>query len=276
KKLVVCIDGTSNQFGPQNTNVVELYNQLVKGGEQLTYYDSGIGTAARSSWTSPGTAMKQWVDTNLDLILALNIEKIILRAYQWLSNHFQEDDDSTADHIYLFGFSRGAYQVRALAGMIETVGLLLPGNDAQIPFAYELYANLRGVKPDAWKTNFKSTFSRKHARVHFLGAWDTVAAVGLGHKTLPRVVDPCDHICFVRHALALDERRAAFLYLPINVVSPPSTESAIPTPRHPHEVHIKEVWFAGTHSEVLNVDLDSGNISLTWMRQEAQLAGLRI
>ncbi|KAJ7754874.1 hypothetical protein B0H16DRAFT_739431 [Mycena metata] len=284
RNLVVCIDGTSNQFGPHNTNVVELYNQIVKGqtvkGEQLTYYDSGIGTVARSSWRSPGTTMKQWIDTKLDLILALNIEKIILRAYQWLSNHFQEDD-ATADQIYLFGFSRGAYQVRALAGMIETVGLLLPGNDAQIPFAYELYANLRGIKPDAWKINFKSTFSRKHARVHFLGAWDTVAAVGFHHKTLPRVVGPCDHICTVRHALALDERRAAFLHLPINVVSPTSTESLIPTTPSPYEVHIKEVWFAGTHSEVgggsrLNVDLNSGNISLTWMRQEAQLAGLRI
>ncbi|KAJ7713899.1 hypothetical protein B0H14DRAFT_3635528, partial [Mycena olivaceomarginata] len=240
RKLVVCIDGTSNQFGPQNTNVVELYSQLIKG-EQLTYYDSGIGTVARSSFTSPGTAMKQWIDTKLDLSLALNIEKIILRAYQWLSNHFNEDD-TKADQIYLFGFSRGAYQVRALAGMIATaskyVGLLLPGNDAQIPFAYELYANLRGVKPDAWKINFKSTFSRKHARVHFLGVW----------YTLPRVLGLPDHVCFVRHALALDERRRAFLHLPIDDKG--STSPSTPTASSPDETHIKEVWFAGTHSDV--------------------------
>jgi len=101
KKLVVCIDGTSKQFGLQNTNVVEIYNHLNKD-KQLTYYDSGIGTVARSSWTSPPTAFKGWIDTALDLSLAINIEKIILRAYQWLSNHYQESDQD-ADQIYLFG-----------------------------------------------------------------------------------------------------------------------------------------------------------------------------
>jgi hypothetical protein len=110
-----------NGLSPQNTNVVEIYSNMHKDANQLTYYDSGIGTAARPSWISPGTALKRWVDTKLDLVLALcvfpnclavvgltgcsgyrNIEKIILRAYTWLSNHYTEDD-TQADHIYLFG-----------------------------------------------------------------------------------------------------------------------------------------------------------------------------
>jgi hypothetical protein len=127
---------------------------------------------------------------------------------------------------------------------------------------------------------------------------DTVAAVGLRHQTLPLVVGSCDHICFIRHALTLDERRASFLPLPIGNTQADSSRSCEKRPSH--DAHIKEVWFAGTHSEVydicfvlyfcnssgltplsgggsrLNVDLDSGNISLNWMRQEAQLAGLRI
>ncbi|KAF7969863.1 hypothetical protein HWV62_25637, partial [Athelia sp. TMB] len=81
-----------------NTNVIELYSHILKGeddDEQLTYYDSGIGTYARPSWRS-FAYLKQVAANKIDLAIAWNLEKIII------------------------GFSRGAFQVRALAGMIET------------------------------------------------------------------------------------------------------------------------------------------------------------
>ncbi|KZP02613.1 hypothetical protein FIBSPDRAFT_711907, partial [Athelia psychrophila] len=104
-----------------------------------------------------------------------------------------------------------AFQVRALAGMIETVGLMIGGSaDEQIPFGYELYA--AGDKRMAIAANFKRIFSRQYVRVHFVGVWDTVATAGLVRrkKMLPRV-ECCDSVCYFRPALPLDERRVKFL-----------------------------------------------------------------
>uniref|UniRef100_A0A0W0GDD2 Putative WD40 repeat-like protein n=2 Tax=Moniliophthora roreri TaxID=221103 RepID=A0A0W0GDD2_MONRR len=134
RNLVICIDGTANQFGNRNTNVVELYSRLEKNDSlQVTYYNSGIGTYASPSWKS-STYYKQVLAHKIDLAFAWRFEKILLDAYKWLCERYEP-----GDRIFLFGFSRGAYQVRALSGMIEKVGLIHKGNEAQIPFAFELY-----------------------------------------------------------------------------------------------------------------------------------------
>ncbi|KAF8588043.1 hypothetical protein K439DRAFT_1336270 [Ramaria rubella] len=262
RNLVVCIDGTSNQFGPNNTNVIELYSQLVQSENQLTYYNSGIGTYAKPSWKSLSYA-KQVIDHKIDLAIAWNLERIVMAAYRWLSDNYREND-----RIFLFGFSRGAYQVRALAGMIHKVGLIRRGNEEQIPFAYELYAD-----PNSVAYRFKATFSRDNVHVHFLGAWDTVSSVGiLKDKTLP-LTDTADHVSYFRHALALDERRVKFLPEYVYGASDaPSTSSGL-------RPHIKEVWFPGTHSDIgggnqLNVGLDLGKTPFLWMKYEAASNGL--
>ncbi|KAK7060127.1 hypothetical protein VNI00_000891 [Paramarasmius palmivorus] len=134
RNLVVCIDGTANQFSDKNTNVVELYSRLEKRDHlQVTFYNSGIGTYASPSWKSL-TYYRQVISHKIDLAIAWRFEKILLSAYRWLCEQYQ-----TGDRIFLFGFSRGAYQVRALSAMIEKVGLIHRGNEAQIPFAYDLY-----------------------------------------------------------------------------------------------------------------------------------------
>ncbi|KAJ8468346.1 hypothetical protein ONZ45_g17276 [Pleurotus djamor] len=104
RNLIVNIDGTSNQFSVKSTNVVELFSRIIKIGgdvEQLVFYNSGIGTYARPSFRSFG----YWKQTTL-------IPPSL--AYKWLSENYQP-----GDRIFLFGFSRGAYQVRVIAGMIE-------------------------------------------------------------------------------------------------------------------------------------------------------------
>ncbi|KAG0706277.1 hypothetical protein DFH29DRAFT_798675 [Suillus ampliporus] len=270
RNLVVCIDGSSNRFGLRNTNVVELYSKLVKSESQLTYYNSGVGTHARPTWRSL-TYVHYWLSNKVDLLIAWNLETVILAAYKWISDNYKD-----GDRIYLFGFSRGAYQARAIAGMIHRVGLILPGNTEQIPFAFELYSNIEEKVPKAKGSRgehvmanelaetFKRTFCRSHVHIHFIGVWDTVSSVGVVRgKTLPSTTNRDHHMCYFRHALALDERRVKFLP---EYIHGANTEGS-------HSDRIKEVWFAGSHSDVC---LQSGDIPLLWMRKEAIEAGLRM
>ncbi|KAF8873815.1 hypothetical protein BD779DRAFT_1451418 [Infundibulicybe gibba] len=273
RALVVCLDGTSNQFGKNNTNVIELYHRIIKDKRQLTYYNSGIGTYAKPSWRS-FTYWKQVISNKIDTAIAWNLEKIILGAYRWLSANYKE-----GDRIYLFGFSRGAYQVRALAGMIKKVGLILRGNEEQIPFAYELYADHKSEEDTAKTFNmaarFKETFSRPGVKVHYIGVWDTVSSIGLARsKSLP-LTDTCEHFCYMRHALALDERRVKF-----QPEYARGGESWVPTPAQQANPNtpksrprVKEVWFAGSHSDI-NTELNNASIPALWMGNEAMLAGL--
>ncbi|KAK7060117.1 hypothetical protein VNI00_000881 [Paramarasmius palmivorus] len=162
RNLVVCIDGTANQFSDKNTNVVELYSRLEKRDHlQVTFYNSGIGTYARTSWRSL-TYYRQAINHKIDLAFAWRFEKILLSAYQWICEQYQ-----TGDRIFLFGFSRGAYQVRALSAMIEKVGLIHRGNEAQIPFAYELYQRTTDSnKPKKAKAQAKAKEKAKAKAKH--------------------------------------------------------------------------------------------------------------
>ncbi|KAF7441271.1 hypothetical protein PC9H_001620 [Pleurotus ostreatus] len=268
RNIVVCIDGTSNQFGQKNTNVIELYHQLDKDNTQRTYYNSGIGTYAKPSMRSL-KYVKLRLDNKIDLAIAWNFERIIMAAYRWLVDNYKD-----GDRIFLFGFSRGAYQVRTIAAMIEKVGLIHKGNEEQIPFAYELYAGQTAQDPDA--ISFKQTFSRKDVKVHFIGAWDTVSSIGVVRdKSLPGTDAVEKTCCYFRHALALDERRVKFLpeysHGGATFAEQPADQEPIDVDREPINPRVKEVWFPGTHSDIL----DRGHAALLWMSYEANTAGLK-
>ncbi|KAG2137498.1 hypothetical protein DEU56DRAFT_736745 [Suillus clintonianus] len=251
-------DGTSNKYGDKNTNIVELYSQIIKNDTQLTYYNSGVGTFSRP-YGLAHKHMAEHFSSILDLAIAHKISKNIIHAYKWLSDRYKD-----GDKIFLFGFSRGAYQVRALAGMIHEVGLILPGNHEQIPYAFQLYSDInnRGRK---LAEGFKATFSRKRVVIHFIGVWDTVSSVGIRKaKNLPST-DTCSHVCYFRHALALDERRVKFL---------PEYVHGSMSDRCNETADIKEVWFAGSHSD--GHPLDFRDTPLLWMREEVLEAGLRL
>ncbi|KAJ7803963.1 hypothetical protein B0H14DRAFT_2384163 [Mycena olivaceomarginata] len=265
RNLVVSIDGTSNQFGPNvgfyssvSPNLNSTRTQTFPG---LTFYVSGIGTYAPPSFRS-FKYWKQVVANKLDLAIAWNFEKHVKDAYRWLTDHYQPDDK-----VFLFGFSRGAYQVRALAGMITTMGLVYPGNHRLIPFAYELYSKRHKGKAtaDAEKlcAHFKTTFSRE-VSVHFVGAWDTVSSVGVFRGQPLPLTSSADHICHFRHALALDERRVRFL--------PEHVNSGGLQPHEHGPKSVKEVWFSGTHSDIL----DLAGVQLLWMEGQATTAGLQL
>lgn len=179
RNIAVFIDGTSYQFGDKNSNILELCARAVDDGEhQITYYRSGIGTSGKPMWKGLKYWVK-WLDQKIDAAIAWNFEYNVLNAYSWLVENYRP-----GDRIYLFGFSRGAYQVCVLAGMIEKVGLLKRGKEEQIPLAFEIYSKVMvgaNEKDAALKEGlaeqhcriFKETLARK-VKVHFVGVWYVV------------------------------------------------------------------------------------------------------
>jgi len=259
KNIVICCDGTGNELGEQNSNVVKLYKTLVYDGAQIAYYHPGVGTmGARNALSQIG----KWWTKVIGLAFGYGISDNVADAYQFLMRNFEP-----GDLIYVFGFSRGAYTARALCGMLHIVGLLGNGNDALIPYAVRM---IKGKKINFKLTaDFKETFSRE-CKPHFLGVWDTVSSVGWVYNAVyfpftKAANNPDLHI--VRHAVSIDERRAFFRQ---NLFGISNTS----------QQDVLEAWFAGVHSDVGGSYSEStsqlSQIALRWMLCEAEAAGLRV
>lgn len=185
----------------------------------------------------------------------------------------------------MFGFSRGAFTARFLARMIATVGLLSKGNEELVPFAYRTYQEYEtgsrfksAQEAEGYMTSFKTTFCRSHARVHFLGLFDTVNSVGYFDAPfsrtlyLPSVLETATH---VRHAVAIDERRCKFK---------PALLQQDRLHADSKVEDIKEVFFPGNHGDVgggwlagggkARVEADDplqlSDLSLEWMITELE------
>ncbi|KAL5495495.1 hypothetical protein ACEPAI_958 [Sanghuangporus weigelae] len=204
RTIVLCFDGTGDQFDDDNSNVVQFLSYLKKDNQavQLVYYQAGIGTYTKSAFVTPLTNK---VSKVLDEMVAWNLSAHVQEGYEFLMQNY-----TAGDKICIFGFSRGAYTARALSGMVQKqkVGLLPPYNHAQIPFAWAMYS--RDDKDGLMNSEaFKKTFSTD-VIIDFVGVWDTVASVGLIGKELP-FTGTNSAIRVFRHALALDEHRVKFL-----------------------------------------------------------------
>ncbi|KAI0829012.1 hypothetical protein BC628DRAFT_1337562 [Trametes gibbosa] len=201
RTLVLCFDGTGDQFDSDNSNVVKFFSLLKKDDrrEQMVYYQTGIGTYTTPQVT---TAVGRAFSKTLDEMVAWNLDAHVMSGYEFLMQNYE-----AGDKICLFGFSRGAYTARALAGMLHKVGLLPPDNFQQIPFAYKMYSRTDAL---GWKqsTAFKKAFSID-VDIEFIGVWDTVCSVGVIPHRLPFTTSNTAIRTF-RHALSLDERRAKF------------------------------------------------------------------
>ena len=249
RNIVLCCDGTGNEYGVRNTNVLRLYAVLEKSDRQLTYYNPGVGTlSAPTVWSRIGKDLSKLAGLAFGAGIIGDIEE----AYSFLMNHYQE-----SDRIFIFGFSRGAYTARAVAALIAKCGLLNKGNDNLVPYATKIFRYEN--RPEIYR-GFRKAFSRR-CMVHFLGLWDTVKSVGW-------VYDPVSFqftannpvVRTVRHALAIDERRAFFRQNLWGEVRPYQ--------------NIKQVWFAGAHSDVGGgcpaEESGPSDIALDWMIREAQ------
>lgn len=197
RTIVICLDGTGDKFDSDNSNIVHLVSCLKKSDRsQLTYYQSGIGTY-------DGGGLSNGVNAALDMAVGSGLGVHIRDAYHFLMQNYSEND-----RICIFGFSRGAYTARCLAGMVHKVGLLPAHNTQQLPFAYEYY---KDDTEEGWNmsADFKRTFC-VDVSVHFIGCFDSVASVGFIPRTLPLSSTPWNKATYFRHALALDEHRAKF------------------------------------------------------------------
>jgi uncharacterized protein (DUF2235 family) len=266
KNIVICCDGTGNKLDVCKSNVVRLFSILRRDdpASQVALYDPGVGTMApAAALTSVSRVVTKLAGGAVGFGLLDNVAEM----YGYLMDHFDEGDT-----VFLFGFSRGAFTVRTLAGLLRRCHLLKPEFKNLVPYALDLY------RPHVEKTavieEFRSIFSRP-CPVHFLGLWDTVKAFGyLWPKSLPHLRFN-DAVSVVRHALALEERRAFFAPTSWFGVDSDSDARTLPSGQN-----VLEVWFAGCHSDVGGGASEAaGSLykwPLEWMVREAEQHGLQI
>jgi len=281
RTLVVCFDGTGDQFDSDNSNIVEFFSLLKKDDptKQLVYYQAGIGTYTVPQIATPGFAK---LSKLLDEGIAWNLDAHIMGGYEFLMQNYRANDK-----ICIFGFSRGSYTARCLAGMIHKVGLLPTCNLQQVPFAYKMYTRSDDL---GWAQSnaFKKTFSID-VDIDFVGVWDTVNSVGLIPRRLPFTTSNTV-VSIFRHAISLDERRAKFK---ANLWNRPerqeellsiSDQKIAAAQTHDMEskysrnratpTDVEEVWFAGCHCDIGGGSVDNGTkpctarITLRWMIRE--------
>lgn len=259
KNVVICIDGTGNEFGSANSNVVKLYSVLdCSDQRQLAYYHPGLGTmGSRSALTH----IAQWWTKLIGLAFGYGLSEVLEDCYSFLMEHYEDGDT-----LFIFGFSRGAYCARALAALLHMYGLVRKGNEPLIRYVLKLFKKKNRESLDFELANkFKSTFSRG-CKIHFVGIWDTVSSVGWIYDpvTLPFTAANPD-IEVGRHAISIDERRCSYRQ---NLWREKPTAGQ----------DIQQLWFAGVHSDIGGgyPENESGlsKISLQWLLSEAKAHGL--
>lgn len=255
-RLIVCCDGTWQSVA-QHSNVSRLYRAIVLGGDAQAHYIPGVGVSANPLVRIEGGAT------------GAGLSASILDGYRWLVEHYQQ-----GDRVAVFGFSRGAYTARSLAGMIGRVGLVdgsglsASGTYSAVHAAYSAYRDrvpLAGY-PLAYHPGGPDI------PVDFVGVWDTVGALGIpSYAGVPDVllvrkryefldVTLNPRIRHARHAVSLDELRGPFR----------PTLWADPAPGQ----DMRQVWFPGDHCDVGggNPDKRQSDIALDWMMREATKA----
>jgi uncharacterized protein (DUF2235 family) len=282
RQLVLLFDGTWNK--PESNTNVERLRQLIApldahGHPQLVNYIPGVGVTRGISHLLGGA-------------FGYGLSGNVLDGYRWLCEQWQP-----GDRIFLFGFSRGAYTARSLAGLIRKCGLLRCGNDdkvakSDVSAAYDLYRDASS-KPDG---DVAVAYRAEHSievDIHFIGVWDTVGSLGIPdtaswfpyararyrfHDTeLSRIVK------YAYQALALDEHRADFepAVWTRNPYTVKPGESL--TSKKNGQIEIEQRWFIGSHSDVGGGnDCDGAgrkpdplpDLPLAWLQRKAIDAGL--
>jgi uncharacterized protein (DUF2235 family) len=289
KNIVICSDGTGNtNVKNRGTNVFKLFEAVDVNGHrtnpnlarQLAFYDDGVGTQEL-----------RWIRAFAGAT-GYGLSRNVRRLYRELCRVYEP-----GDAIYLFGFSRGAFTVRTLAGLIADCGILSPADyptefdfRVQTNAAYRAYRRKyrallarmsprRGLNAEEFRHRYArrdQTGKPLEPTIKFLGVWDTVDAVGLPFEladfwntviwqfkfrttTLSRIVEKA---C---HALAMNDDRESFR----------------PVLWDEHEAgvcdRVEQVWFAGAHSNVGGGYPQQGMslVALDWMMSKAETQGLR-
>lgn len=274
KRLIVCFDGTWNAEDSERseTNVAKIA-RAIRGSSgdmpQLCMYLRGVGTS--------GTELQRLIAG----AIGMGVEDNIRSAYMFLAQNYlpsrkENGRDVEADEIYLFGYSRGAYTARSLAGFINSCGLLKRQSLGHILAAWKYYQSGGKRSPEDFikKNAERGVQTHLDAIIDFLGVWDTVGALGIPVGLLGQFskgihafhdTEPCKRVRFGAQALAIDESRDEFVPTLWTGKAHPGTE-------------IEQVWFAGAHADVGGGYSDRGlaDISLHWMASRAMSRGLSL
>jgi len=284
KTLILLLDGTSNTISDRRTNILRLYGCLRKSDTQLVYYDPGVGTiGGQGSWSRLAQdASEVW-----GMATGMGIDDNVKEAYRFLVEHYDDGKatDGERDRICIFGFSRGAYTARMLAGFIHAIGLLQPRNLNLLDHAWRAYKRIGEAEHDndfAEVRLYERILDPDRPPIHLLGLFDTVSSViEPGQGLLPQLrhhafTSRNPSVAHVRHALALDERRRMF-----EPVLWPEGEKHQPHRFQPGSAvpqDAREAWFTGTHGDVGGgwPEARSGlaKIPLLWMIEETRELGL--
>ncbi|HUF55163.1 MAG TPA: DUF2235 domain-containing protein [Thermohalobaculum sp.] len=273
KRLVVCFDGTWNSAdsGGSETSVSRIARAVratsqQEGTQQATLYLRGVGSTGIALQRALGGITGEGVDDN------------IRSAYMFLAQNYVPEvrDDAgeviyAGDRIFVFGFSRGAFTARSLCGFIGCAGLLKRQCLGQLADAWRYYRRGGPRTSRDFCTEFDSD-CHHDLRIDFLGVWDTVGALGvpvglLGDLTAPDYkfhdTEPSSVVRRACHALAIDEYRDEFV-------------PTLWTGEVPEGCTVRQVWFAGAHSDVGGGYAESrlADIPLVWMAKQAEEATL--
>ena len=265
RRLVICCDGTWKTDDDQcPTNVVKIRDAVLSvapdGTDQIIYYSKGVGAT--------GSKLRRLIAGAFGGGLAADVRN----AYGFLVQNYQKGDE-----IFLFGFSRGAYTARSLAGMIRTCGILPKAKAELTPEAWRIYripnAELKADKPEA--VQFRKAHICRISPIKFIGVWDTVGALGVPVGRIIRSWSQARHsfhdtglssaVENACHALAIDEGRYTF-------------EAALWQTKPAENQKIEQVWFCGAHSNVGGGYPDTGlsDIAFLWMAEKAAACGLAL
>ncbi|MCK6452887.1 MAG: DUF2235 domain-containing protein [Alphaproteobacteria bacterium] len=296
RNLILLSDGTGNSSAKLfKTNVWRLYEALeLDGGRQIAIYDDGVGTASNKYLAMLGGAF------------GFGLKRNVLRLYRFVCRNYR-----AGDAICGFGFSRGAFTIRVLVGLINSQGLVPPGDERTlkraVKQAYRAYrargyeqrygfARLgRGLR-DAWLAAWfrlrgfppydpaqNRRFAADERPVRFLGLWDTVDAYGLPIDELTDAVDKwiwplkfderelCPLVARACHVLSVDDERTTFHPVMWDEKNEPANATGTIAGER-----ISQVWFAGVHSNVGGGYSDDrlAHVSLLWIMEEATKAGI--
>jgi uncharacterized protein (DUF2235 family) len=306
RHIVICCDGTGNEISENISNVLKLYRTLRKTAKthpnQLVFYDPGVGTLERPN---PWKKWRQDLTAIFGLVTGYGLDDNILNSYEFIVENYRDGDD-----IYLFGFSRGAYTVRALAGLIHKVGLIarpqvnLAGSGLT---AYKQFSSdfsdsadfrpgqlIDGGAADpvpASKEDQAAQFARilsvKWPTIKFVGVWDTVASVIVPRPDrlyMPSMltlafVRENPSIEIFRQAISIDEKRRMFRPQPWNDGGKFWPHRYAPKDKWKDQDSL-QVWFAGVHADIGGGYPEKqsalSKYPLLWMIEEAVKAGLKI
>src|SRR5882757_6668726 len=307
RNIVICCDGTGNEISENISNVLKLYRCLHKKNtepRQLVFYDPGVGTLARPN---PWRKFSQDFVAILGLATGYGLDDKVLASYQFLVHNYRD-----GDQIYLFGFSRGAYTVRVLAGLIHKVGLISPqqanlagsgltsykqfSSDGQHGLGYDLQQLADGgsdedgplpTSKDDQAAQFARILSVRWPTIRFVGVWDTVASVivprpdRLYWPSLEELAYTLQNpsVKTFRQAISIDERRCMFR---LKKWDAPQTFNfnRFSKTNNSEPQDIQQVWFAGVHSDIGGgyPEIESGmsKYPLLWMIDEAVKCGLEV